>query len=101
VGEDFVYRHYLEFGGIKLGRVWRFPPDALEKYLACREKETLQRNPLPLPKIGERGAHSKPLRVPHKHGRGNGRSGSRTAIHDNRQDPFDLLRYARTNLNHP
>ncbi len=78
VGHTYIMRHRRAFGAIRLGhRTWRFPPDAVERYLhACKQEETRLRDTVPVRQEDPEPPPDQPLYLSDKRRGRKGRSGN-------------------------
>ena len=66
MSEDFIYRHALLFGGQKFGYSWRFPPDAIRRYLNATTKiQNKIGSSLEIRQDHQQRQKMDPMRLPH------------------------------------
>ena len=99
ISEDTIYRNALLFGGVRIGGQWRFPPDAVEKYLnATGQKKNKSRMALALDQNDQRHSQMEPVHLSH----GEGSRSSRIKVRRNgdvgqERDPIGLRAYVVRN----
>jgi len=97
MSEDFVWKNSDKFGGQKFGYSWRYPHDAIERYL--RNDDSKKKNKIGIAvsvrENGETDAALEPGDLPLEKDSGAGRSKSRRKFLADREDPLGFYEYKR------